>query len=118
MAYDSEMTVINTATIAAGDNDSTVICKKHYRNMAIFLPANWVTSVITFKGCDTEDGTFIPVLKGSTALVVTIASVAASKCVVLDDMILRAIEPIPYIIIVSTEAQITTDKVIRYCLTR
>ena len=115
---DPEMTVINTTTIAAGDNDSGVICKKHYRNMAIFLPANWVTSVITFKGCDTPDGTFIPIVKGSTALAVTIASVAASKCIVLDDMILKAIEPVPYIIIVSTQAQITTDKVIHYCLSR
>lgn len=115
---DPAMTAKLSVTIAAGGTESTVLVKKHRRNIAIFLPANWVTSVITFLGCDTPDGTFIPIVKGSNAAAVTVASVAASKCVVFDDMVLRALEPVPYIKLKSTEAQITTDKIIVIVLTR
>ena len=116
--YDSEMTVKNSVTIAAGGTESTVLVKKHYRNMAIFLPANWVTSAITFLGCSTPTGTFIEIVKGSNAAAVTVASVAASKCVVLDDMVLRALEPVPYIKLKSAQTQATTDKIIPIVLSR
>ena len=110
MGYDPEMTAYDTVTIATGDTESTVLCKKHRSNIAIFLPANWVTGTITFKGCLTEDGTFVPVVKGS--------DVAASNCIILDDLILQALEPVPYIRLKATTQQITTAKVITIVMTR
>lgn len=115
---DPEMTVKNSVTILAGGTESSVLVKKHYKNIAIFLPANWVTSTITFQGCDTATGTFIQIVKGSNAAAITIASVAASKCIVLDDMVLKAIEPVPFIKLVAGTAQATTDKVITIVLSR
>jgi hypothetical protein len=112
------MTVKNTVTIAINGYTSTALVKKHYKNIAIFLPANWVTSIITFTGCSTIDGTYLPIVKGSNAAAVTIASVAASNCIVLDDMVLKAIEPVPYIKLVATTQQTTTEKIITIVLSR
>lgn len=117
MSYDPEMTVRGTVTILAGETDSTVLNKKHYKNIAIFLPANWVTSVITLKGCDTPDGAFNPIVFSDVSAV-TIASVANSKVVILSDLAKDAIAAVPYIQLISTQAQITTDKVITIILTR
>ena len=82
MFLDPAMTAKITVEIAIDGYESNTLNKAHYRNIAIFLPDNWVTSIITITGCDTPDGTFIPVVKGSDAAAVTISSVAASKCVV------------------------------------
>jgi len=112
------MTVKNTVTILTDGTDSTVLVKKHYKYIAIFLPANWVTGTITFKGCDTKDGTFLPILKGSDVAAVTIPSVAASKCIVLDGTILEALKSVPYIMLVAGAAQITDDKIITIVLSR
>ena len=115
---DPEMTAYNTVTIVTDGTVSTVLCKKHYENIAIFLPANWVTGTITFQGCNTPDGSFIQVCKGSDAAALTIASIAASKCIVLDSVILKALSPIPYIKLVAGAAQITNDKIITIVMTR
>jgi len=118
MTLDPAMTAYTTVTIATDGTESTVLQKKHYKNIAIFLPANWVTGTITFKGCLTEDGTFIPVVKGSDVVAITIPSVAASKCIVLDSLILKALAPVPYIMLVAGAAQITDDKIITIVMTR
>jgi len=118
MTLDPAMTAKVTVTIAIDGYESTTLNKRHYRNVAIFLPANWVTSIISFTGCDTADGTFIPILKGSNAAAVATASVAASNCIILDDLILQALEPVPYIRLKATTQQITTAKVITIVMTR
>ena len=118
MTLDPAITAKVTVTIAIDGYESTTLNKRHYRNVAIFLPANWVTSIISVTGCDTADGTFIPVVKGSDATAVTIASVAASKCIILDDLTLKALEPVPYIRLKATTQQITTAKVITIIMTR
>ena len=112
-----ESPVTTTVTIAADGTDSTVLDKSRYRNIAIFLPANWVTSVITLKGCDTIGGTYNPIVFSDVSAV-TIASVAASKVVVLSDLAKDAIASVPFIILVATTQQITTDKVITIVMTR
>ena len=109
--------VITSVTITAGGTDSTILDKSHFKDIAIFLPANWVTSVITLKGCATIDGTFNPIVFSDVSAV-TIASVAASKVVVLSDLAKDAIAAVPFIQLVSTQAQITTDKVITIVLKR
>jgi hypothetical protein len=109
--------VTKTVTIATGGTISTVLDKSRHKNIAIFLPANWVTSVITLTGCDTENGTFNPIVFSDVSAV-TIASVAASKVVVLSDLAKDAIAAVPFIKLVSTQTQITTDKVITIVLTR
>ena len=109
--------VIKSVTIAAGGTVSTILNKSHYRDIAIFLPANWVTSVITLKGCDTATGTFNPIVFSDVSAV-TIASVAASKVIVLSDLAKDAIAAIPFIQLVSTTTQTATDKVITIVLKR
>jgi hypothetical protein len=109
---DPERCSSNTVTITAGGTVSTVFDKSHHQNIALLLPANWVTSAITLKGCNTPDGTFLPILKASDAGAVTVAAVAADNIVVFDGAIKDAIAAVPFIQLVSTEAQITTDKII------
>jgi len=109
--------VITSVTITAGGTVSTVLDKSNYKDIAIFLPANWVTSVITLKGCATVGGTFNPIVFSDVSAV-TIASVAASKVIVLSDLAKDAIAAVPFIQLVSTETQVTTDKVITIVLKR
>jgi len=116
--YNPESCVIKSVTIAAGDTVSTVLDKRYYSYITIFLPANWVTSTITFTGCDTIDGTFTQVVKASDVGALTIASVVASKCIVLDGAIIEGILAIPFIKLVAGTAQATTDKVIKIGLRR
>ena len=118
MSVDPAMTALNSCTIAIDGTKSTVICKKHYHTIALFLPANWITGTITFEGCTTGDGTFVPVVQGTDAAAVTVASVAASKCVVLDGAIAEALKGVPYIKLVAGAAQTTTVKTIEYILIR
>jgi len=115
---DPAMTAKVTVKIVINGYESTTLNKKHYRNIALFLPANWVTSIISFTGCVTKGGTFIPILKGSNAAAVATASVAASNCIILDDLMLKALEPVPYIRLKATTQQITTEKVITIVMTR
>jgi len=112
-----ESPITKTVTILAGENDSTILDKSRYKNIAIFLPDNWVTSAITLKGCDTVDGTFNPIVFSDVSAV-TIASVAKNKVVVLSDLNRDAIASVPFIQLVSTEAQITDDKIITIVMTR
>ena len=112
-----ESPVTKTVTISADGYDSTVLDKSRYRNIAIFLPANWITSIITLKGCDTIGGTYNPIVFSDVSAV-TIASVAASKIVVLSDLAKDAIASVPFIKLVATTQQITTDKIITIVLTR
>jgi len=115
---DPEMTVKNTVTIATDEYESTTLTKKHYRNIGIFLPANFIESVISFTGCDTPDGTFIPIVKGSDGNAVATVAIAPSEIIVLDNVMLRALEPVPYIRLKATVQQITDDKVITVVMTR
>lgn len=102
---------------------STVLVKKHYKYMALFLPANWTTAAITFVGCDTVDGTFNQLVVASDIGEVTIASVAASKVIVLDGKVIEAIIAVPYIklrsgTLVAPVDQGATVKIISYVLKR
>ena len=76
---------------------SEVITKKHYKKLALFLPSTWVTAGITFVGCTTKTGTYVQLVKGTDVAELAIASVAASKCIGLDGIIMEALENIPYI---------------------
>ena len=105
-----------SVTISAGGKTSTVLDKRYFKYMAILLPSNWVTSIITLTGCDTEDGTFLEVVHADDAGAVTIASVAASKAVVLSGEIMQAVMAVPFIKLVSTTTQAATDKVIKITL--
>ena len=89
---------------------SEVIVKKHYKKLALFLPADWTAAAIEFLGCDTPDGTFLPVVKGTDVAVVAIASVAASKAIGLDGIVMEGIETIPYLILRSEVAATEVDQ--------
>ena len=89
---------------------SEVIVKKHYKKLALFLPADWTTGAIEFLGCDTPDGTFLPVVKATDVAVVAIASVAASKAIGLDGIVMEGIETIPYLILRSGVAATEVDQ--------
>jgi len=115
---ETKTTINRSVIILAGGTTSTVLDKSHYKDMVIFLPANWVTSIITFTGCDTIDGTFLPVVNADDVGAVTIASVAASQCIGLNGEIRDSLSAVPYLKIVATTAQATTDKVIRFTLMR
>ena len=105
-------------TIAAGEKTSTALDKSYFKYMAILLPSNWVTSEITFTGCDTEDGTYLQLVHANDVGAVTIPSVAASKAIVLNGEVLEAMVAIPFIKLVSTQAQTATDKIIPIVLKR
>jgi len=94
---DPEMTVINKpdAVIANGASLSSVVCKKHYRKILIFMPDAWTAADITFAVCDTPDGTFNKLTYGVDGNEVTIKAVA-SAVIALDGKALNALEACPY----------------------
>ena len=118
MSVDIDMKVNKSVTIAAGGTVSTVLSKEHHKYMAIFLPSNWVTAIITFQGCATKNGTYIEMVHANDVGAVTVASIAASKCIVLDGEIMEAMLAVSYIKLVSSVAQTATDKVITIALMR
>jgi len=101
---------------------STVMVKKHYKRIVLFLPADWTTAKITFLGCLTEDGTFTPVVKGTDVAELEIAEVAASKTIGLDGILMQTLANIPYLKLRSgveaTPVDQGTDKTINYILMR
>lgn len=101
---------------------SEVIVKKHYKFMCLFIPSTWVTAKITFLGCSTKDGTFTQILVGTDVAELEIASVAASKAVVLDGILVEGLLTIPYLKLRSgvagTEIDQYNDAEIEYVLTR
>jgi len=76
---------------------SEVIDKSHHKNIVLSLPADWTTAIITFAGCMTEDGTFLPIVNADDVGETTIASVAASMCIVLNGEIKEAMAAVPFI---------------------
>ncbi len=119
MSQETKMkSVVGTVTIEIDDTESTVLDKSYYKFMAIFLPANWITGTITFKGCATADGTFLPVVHADDVGAVTIASVAHSQCIVLNGEILEALVVVPFIKLVAGAAQTTDVKTITIALKR
>ena len=113
-----EKSVEGTVTITADGKTSTVLDKSYYRYVAILLPSNWVTSEITFTGCLTSDGTFLQIVNADDVGAVTIPSVAASKCIVLNGEIMEAMLAVPFIKVVATTTQASTDKIITFALKR
>jgi len=89
---------------------SDVIDKTHYKKIALFLPADWTTAAIEFLGCDTPDGTFLPVVKATDVAVVAIASVAASKAIGLDGIVMQGVETMPYLQLRSGVAATEVDQ--------
>lgn len=102
---------------------SNVIDKAHYKDIALFLPSTWVTAVITFKACDTPDGTFNDVIVADDVGDVTIASVAKSKVITMNGEIRDALTALPYIKLQSGTTASPVDQgtgspEIKYVLTR
>jgi hypothetical protein len=118
MFLDPEMCVSKTVTIVTDGTESTVLDISHYKWFAIFLPSNWITGTITFKGCATPGGTFIEIVHADDVGAVTIASVAASKCIVMNGEILEALLAVPFIKLVAGAAQTTNDKIITITMKR
>ena len=50
-------------TIASGASQSSVIDTEGMTLGAIKMPAAWTAAAITLMGCDTADGTFLPIYK-------------------------------------------------------
>ena len=102
---------------------SKVIDKSYYKNIALSLPADWTTAAITFVGCMTEDGTFLPILNADDVGETTVASVAASMCIALNGEIKEAMAAIPFIkfrsgVLATPVDQGNGDVSISYALTR
>lgn len=76
---------------------SIVLDKSHYKNMALYLPANWVTASITLAGCDTADGTFNKIVDSVAAAEVVVAEVTANLFVTFSGVTRNAIAAIPFI---------------------
>jgi hypothetical protein len=89
---------------------STAIDKSHCKRMAIRLPSTWQTAGITFLGCNTPDGTFTQVVKATDIAEVAIASVAASKTIGMDGIVMQALESIPFIKLRSGVAATPVDQ--------
>lgn len=102
---------------------SNVIDKAHYKDIALFLPSTWVTAAITFKACDTPDGTFNDVVVADDVGDVSVASVAKSKVVTMNGEIRDALTALPYIKLQSGTTASPVDQgtgspEINYVLTR
>ena len=102
---------------------SKVIDKSYYKNIALSLPADWTTAAITFVGCMTEDGTFLPILNADDVGETTVASAAASMCIALNGEIKEAMAAIPFIkfrsgVLATPVDQGNGDVSISYALTR
>ena len=86
--------VIITTT---GEQQSTVIDKSKYTKMGIIMPSAWTAADITFLGCMTEDGTFMPLEQGSDGAEVVLKA-EASKSIGLDSAALKGVlEAIPFV---------------------
>lgn len=77
--------------------ESTVIDKSNCKKMAISLPSTWQEAGITFLGCRTTNGTFTQIVKATDIAEVAIASVAASKTIGMDGIVMEALEAVPFI---------------------
>ena len=101
---------------------STVVVKKHYSRIVLFIPSDWTTAKITFLGCLTKTGTFTPVVKGTDVVELEIAEVAASKTIGLDGILMETLANIPYLKLRSgveaTPVDQGSDKTINYILMR
>jgi len=101
---------------------SEVICKKHYKKMALFVPPEWKTAKITFLGSPTVDGVFTEVDSGIAGTELTVADTEASKTVGLDGILMECISNIPYLKLRSgvsgTEVDQYANADITYCLMR
>jgi len=112
MPLDPEMTVYNTVTITTGQKISSILCKKHYKNIAIFLPANYTAGYIKFKGSHLPTTGFVPILKGSTGLALVTANLTLSNCVIFDDIELRSLFSVPYIQLEAENTQVEANNII------
>lgn len=76
---------------------SEVIVKKHYKRLALFLGANWLTAKITFLGCLIKDGTYLEIDSGIAGAELTVADAEASKAIGLDGILMESLEAVPYL---------------------
>jgi len=101
---------------------STAFDKSHYKKMAIILPSTWETAEITFLGCLTIDGTFTQIVKATDVAEVAIASIAASKTIGMDGIVMQTLEAVPFVKLRSGTLAIPVDqktgKIITIVLTR
>ena len=102
---------------------SEVITKKHYKRIALFIPADWTTAALSYLGCIDPDGTFLEIMGATAVAELTSAGVVASRCIVMDGIHMEGLGVVPYIKIRSgiegTEVEQYTKNVrIRYVLMR
>jgi len=102
---------------------SEIVSKPYHKNMAIFLPSDWTTAIISLTGCDTLDGTFNKIVDSVAAAEVVTASVAASLVVSFSGANRDAIAAVPYIQLRSGTLVAPVDQgagniTIKYVLTR
>lgn len=101
MYLDSEMAIIRSVTIKAGESLSTILVKRYYKYVAIFLPATWTTAPITFLGCSTKDGTYKQIVSSTDVSEITIPAVVANKVIAFDTEFMESMIVVPFLKIQS-----------------
>jgi hypothetical protein len=92
--FSIKQTVIMPIT---GECQTAYIDKSKYTKMAIFTPSAWTSADVTFLGCMTPDGTYVPIEQASDGAEVAV-KVEANKVIGLDSAALKnALEAIPFI---------------------
>ena len=104
LMYNPDEQRVETVIISAGGSLSTVLDKRYYTYMAIFLPSTWTTAKITFVGSDEDDGTYNQIVFSTDVSEVEIPEVAASKIIVLDTEFLESMVAVPFLKIRSGTA--------------
>ena len=95
---DPKLSIYQTVVMPiTGACQTAYIDKSKYTKMAIFTPSAWTSADITFLGCLTPDGTYVPLEQASDGAEVAV-KVEASKVIGLDSAALKnVLEAVPYI---------------------
>lgn len=87
----------NVIITTTGEQQSTFIDKSKHTKMGLLMPSAWTAADITFLGCMTKDGTFLPLENGSDGAEVVLKA-EASKAIGLDTVALKnVLEAIPFV---------------------
>jgi len=112
---DSEYTVRGILTFDDTTKESNMINKAHYKNIVLFIPDNWATADLTFKGCDRAGGDYFDVVD-QQLVPIEIENATKETVITFTGDVQQALSGVPYLIIVSSQAQ--TDLEIPYVLMR
>lgn len=81
--HTSRLSTTAVATILSGAAVSDAIDLKDYVIAALMIPSAWTAAALTFTGCDTPGGAFLPLYDDAgTEVTVASASVAADRILV------------------------------------